>query len=1242
MFILMLAIATVTYAENINYTGNWGDEGLTLKSQSDQKLKLNFSIHNLGVINTLINGATVQEIALANVFLPNDEGAPNLPGISKFIAIPNGASAHVEMLNYRIESYDNIEMAPAPRIPWDTERGPLEYNKNPDIYSKDAFYPSTVVQLSELTEIRGFNAAVVGITPFQYNPVTKELLVYRDVEIEITFEGGTGQFGQDRLRSRHWDPLLRDIFINEASIPAKSYNKSYQGTKDVGCEYLIITPNDAIFQSWADSIKQFRILQGIMTDIMTIDDVGGNTTFGIENFVNDAYNNWDVVPAAILLLGDYGTNGNTSIISPIWDNYCVSDNILADVTGNDMPDIIFARMTAQDEAQLEIMITKFLDYERTPPTSEDFYNHPITALGWQTERWFQICSETIGGFWRNTLGKEPVRINEVYGGNPDTDPWSTATNTYTILNVFGPNGLDYIPSSPSDLGNWAGGGPADVTNAINDGAFVLQHRDHGYEYGWGEPGYANGDIDNLTNTDLSFIFSVNCLTGKYNLSGECFAEKFHRHTSGGQNSGALGLIAASEVSYSFVNDTYVWGMYDNLWPDFLPQFGAVVEHRGVKPAFGNAAGKYFLHSSSWPYNTGNKEVTYNLFHHHGDAFLTLYTEVPQEMTIIHNPVLLEGSTNFTVFANEGAFICLTVNGEIIGTAESEGDPVDISIPAQNTGDQMIVTVTRQDYYRVQQTVDIIDSDIAYIVQESVEIIDENANGQMDYGEDIYLDVGLENIGTLQANNVSATLSTVNPFITITDDSEVFGDFSAGSSVLVEDAFALTVDNLIPDMENVFFEIEATDGTETWVSQFVLVSHAPVLEFVEFTIDDQSGNNNGRIDPGETVDIEVSLANNGTSEALLVTGELLTEETGITVNTSAQAYGSLSPGASQTNTFTVVADAGVDQGTQVNFTVDIEGDGGISGQGSFMTVVGKYTALVLDLDPLNYSGPEIYNTFGDMEIYTEYMTSLPDDLNLYKNVFVCLGLHFTNYELSDEEGQILKDFILAGGNLYMEGRVTWDADPQTPVHPMFNINVVDLSMYLIGNVIGVPGAFTGNMQFGYEGNNAVNDYSIEPIAPAFSLFSTSDPEKGCMVAYNEGTYRTIGSTIEFGKLTDGSSPSTKEDLMQQFLLWFDGVLTDIDLSESYFGGKISMVCQPNPFSDVTNIQIHVEKNSEYTFEILDLNGKNVKSFSGLSNETDNQIIWDGTNNSGIRLSPGVYIGMLRNLEQTQIIKLIITK
>ena len=63
--------------------------------------------------------------------------------------------------------------------------------------------------------------------------------------------------------------------------------------------------------AWADSIKKFRTRQGISTNIMTTEEIGGNTTSAIESFINDAYANWQEPPAAVLLMADYGSSGSS-------------------------------------------------------------------------------------------------------------------------------------------------------------------------------------------------------------------------------------------------------------------------------------------------------------------------------------------------------------------------------------------------------------------------------------------------------------------------------------------------------------------------------------------------------------------------------------------------------------------------------------------------------------------------------------------------------------------------------------------------------------------------------------------------------------------------------------------------------------------------------------------------------------------------------------------------------------------
>ncbi|MBE9491301.1 MAG: T9SS type A sorting domain-containing protein, partial [Bacteroidetes bacterium] len=386
--------------------------------------------------------------------------------------------------------------------------------------------------------------------------------------------------------------------------------------------------------------------------------------------------------------------------------------------------------------------------------------------------------------------------------------------------------------------------------------------------------------------------------------------------------------------------TYVWGAYDNMWPEFLPDYGTTPDSRDVMPAFGNAAGKYFLQQSSWPSNTSNKAVTYNLFHHHGDAFMTVYSEIPQDLTVMHNPILYTGVTSFDVTANDGAFIALTVNGEIIGTAEATGGPVSITIPAQQPPDEMLVTITMQNYYRYEQIVEIIPPDGPYVVYHSVEINDEagNGNGIMETSESILASVTLENVGVEDAENVTVTISTDDEYVTITDDTEDYGTIAAGATAVVEDGFAWDVADNIPDYHMVIFEVNATDGTDIWTTSFSVVGHGPNLEVGMMTIDDSQGNGNGRLDPGETVDIYIETYNTGSYHAIGAIGSLSSSSGYLTLNTSSYDFNVIGSGLMEEAEFNITVAANAPVGTSVSLMYDVT-SGGYNVQENFATSIG---------------------------------------------------------------------------------------------------------------------------------------------------------------------------------------------------------------------------------------------------------------------------------------------------------------
>jgi hypothetical protein len=925
-FLMLLNFAAFSQRNEFRFDTQSEKEGFLIQRSDVSTLSFSYSIPAMIIDEFESNGFSGQVIELNGINLPADAGAPNLPASSRFVAIPNGAKASLKINSLRKQVLQNIDLLPAAEIPLGDDDSPLQYIKDQSIYSKDGFYPAEPFKLSETTSIRGIEVVMAGITPFQYNPVTKELIVYYDINAEIIFEGGNGYFGDDRLRSRWWDPILMDNIINSSVLPQIDYSKrslDFFNSREEGCEYLIIVPNSTIFAQWADSIKIFRQHQGIITKVVNLSEVGGNTVTAIESYINNAFNTWTLVPSAVLLLGDYSTNAADGIIShtlndhPGGYNPYISDNPFSDVSGNKLPDIVFARITAQNEQQLQHLINKFLSYERTPPTSVDFYDHPITAMGWQTERWFQLCSETVNGFWEHGLGKNPVRENAIYSGSPG-GAWSSNANTNTVVNFFGPNGLNYIPSNTAHLTDW-GSNATRVNNSINSGAFMLQHRDHGMETGWGEPSYTNGNMGGLTNQDLTFVMSINCLTGKFNYSSECFTEKMHRHANG-----ALGLIAATEVSYSFVNDVYVWGAYDNMWPQFMPDFGTTPAERGILPAFSNAAGKYFLQQSNWPYNPEHKNITYNLFHHHGDAFMTVYSEVPQNLTVNHMPVLLSGMDIFEVTANEGALIALSVNDQIIGVGTGTGSVLQIPIIAQEPENQIRITVTLQNYYRYEQVIGCIPPDGAYMIYNSLVVNDENGNnnGLIDYGENIYLDIALKNVGSELAENISVTASTASPFVSMVNSTFEVGNVEPGSIVITPSALEFSVSDNIPNNQNIPFTLTITSGDIEWTSQFVTKAFAPSFNIGNFTINDTQGNGNGRLDPGETVEISFITTNNGQSDAFNATGTMLITGPFLTVTDQTQQIQQISAGEILTTTFIVEVSGGAPIGALASFGFNI--------------------------------------------------------------------------------------------------------------------------------------------------------------------------------------------------------------------------------------------------------------------------------------------------------------------------------
>ncbi len=97
----------------------------------------------------------------------------------------------------------------------------------------------------------------------------------------------------------------------------------------------------------------------------------------------------------------------------------------------------------------------------------------------------------------------------------------------------------------------------------------------------------------------------------------------------------------------------------------------------------------------------------NLFGYTGETYLCLFTEVPQPIQIEHEPYYMAEVNEYTVTAEEGAIVCLSRDGEIIGVCRSNGQPHSFAMPQLEEGDRFTITATKQNHFRYEFQVPVI-------------------------------------------------------------------------------------------------------------------------------------------------------------------------------------------------------------------------------------------------------------------------------------------------------------------------------------------------------------------------------------------------------------------------------------------------------------------------------------------------------------------------------------------------------
>ncbi len=228
----------------------------------------------------------------------------------------------------------------------------------------------------------------------------------------------------------------------------------------------------------------------------------------------------------------------------------------------------------------------------------------------------------------------------------------------------------------------------------------------------------------------------------------------------------------------------------------------------------------------------------------------------------------------------------------------------------------------------------------------------NNNGQIEYGESVYLTIPVINAGGGDATSVDVVLSESDPYISFSDSLENYGDILSQDTVIVSNAFLADITTNVPDEHQFNVAVLMTSGANQWSSTVQMIAHAPDMVLDELNIDDSvGGNGNGILEPGETADIEITLINEGSFEAENLIVNLACETSNIVVNTFSQSYGTLMPGNVAMREFNVTVESTSPAYFLADFNLTYQAAGG------WMT----FDGFTLDVGDITYlpSGPDSY-------------------------------------------------------------------------------------------------------------------------------------------------------------------------------------------------------------------------------------------------------------------------------------------
>ena len=811
-------------------------------------------------------------------------GNPSLPYQAVSLMLPQGTEAEsieVELSDFQ-EVGENIGIFPYQPSRTMNDVGERELVKNEAVYASRCVYPAENHGVVTTQYKNGYGFAFSSFTPVQYIPATGKVMYAKTANVRVNVRAS---------RTDHREMLwgtqeIKNSVKRLAQNPEMAENYQIRGREVTNYDVLIITGSQ-----YVDAYNEYREYYnsiGLRNEIITTDAIysdmtGNDNQDKIRNYIIQEYQNNGIILAVL--------GGDIDIV-PYRGFYCYvtsgggnqeSNNIPADLyycgldgTWNDngnnrygepgeddlLPEIGVCRMSFNNSTDLANMIHKSMSYQQSPVLGEF---HKVILAGEH--------------LYDNPTSNGSDYLELLIGTHDD--------NGYTTVGY--PTTYDFTKLY-EEQGNWSG---TLLKQAINAGTSYVHHDGHAntsYVAGW--YGVSNSDFTGANGVDHNYTFfhTQGCDCGAFDEN--CILEKMVKIENF-----AVAVIGNSR--YGWFNEGQTEGpgahlereMTDAQWGERMGLLSlAHSEGKCMTAPWVTAPGQWEEGALRWNFYDMNVL---------GDGAVNVWLDEPFTAIVEAPAQIVIGTPSIEVEVTDENgnglknYRCLVyMDNEVIAmgaTDENGVAEIEFEGGLQMVG-EMIMKVTGVNSY--PQTIEMmaVPSNTPYIVYDSYTLT--NGASQIEFGGDYGFNMTMKNVGSVDANNVSATISCESEYVTISQATANLGNVAGNQSVTVENAFAFSVSDAVPNNTVVRFNIACTDGTDTWESHFNARIYAPEFVLVSAVLETSTG---GALNPGDSGTVHFTMANNGGAAVPSAVFRIFNSHGDISINTTEWTYGEIAAG-----------------------------------------------------------------------------------------------------------------------------------------------------------------------------------------------------------------------------------------------------------------------------------------------------------------------------------------------------------